>query len=95
MLTILVVALVWGLLIYAFLDCVRTPTAQVRFLPKFGWLLVIVLVGTVLGPALWMVFGKRRATVEEESAGKEPAGWVPPDDNPDFLKSLDRDRDDS
>jgi hypothetical protein len=86
MLTIMVFVLVWALLIYTFLDCVRTPGEQIRFLPKIAWLLIIVFVGTVLGPVAWMVFGKRRGPVEDET--DEAEGWIPPDDNPQFLKSL-------
>jgi heme/copper-type cytochrome/quinol oxidase subunit 2 len=92
MLTIMVFVLVWALAIYTFLDCIRTPQEQMRFLPKIAWLLVIVFVGTVLGPLLWLVFGKRRRPVEQdEQEEAEAEGWVPPDDNPEFLKSLNRD----
>jgi hypothetical protein len=92
MLTIMVFVLVWALLIYTFLDCVRTPREQIRFLPKIAWLLVIVFVGTFLGPLLWLVFGKRRWPVEDEEEETDKAeGWIPPDDNPEFLKSLNRD----
>jgi Phospholipase_D-nuclease N-terminal len=93
--TALLFVVVWALLIYTFLDCVRTPKEQLRFLPRIGWLLVIVFVGTVLGPVLWLVFGKRKDVVpyDAERAEADADRWIPPDDNPEFLKSLGRDRD--
>jgi Phospholipase_D-nuclease N-terminal len=92
--------LVLALWIYAFVDCLNTPEEQVRGLPKVVWVIIILLFGEVLvGPVAWLLAGKIRhapagGTPSEGSA--TASGWhrgqgtrfVAPDDNPEFLKSL-------
>jgi hypothetical protein len=93
--------LVLALWIYAFIDCLNTPEEQVRGLPKVVWVIIILLFGEVLiGPIAWLVAGKHRGPVGSGGApfggGSTPSEWhrnhrtqfVPPDDNPEFLKSL-------
>ncbi|MFJ3309052.1 PLD nuclease N-terminal domain-containing protein [Streptomyces sp. NPDC086549] len=76
--------LVLALWIYAFVDCLNTPEEEVRALPKVAWVVIILLFGEVLvGPVAWLIAGKVRTAA--------PAGWVAPDDNPEFLKSLKKD----
>ncbi|MFJ2814853.1 PLDc N-terminal domain-containing protein [Streptomyces sp. NPDC087294] len=48
------------LCVYAFVDCVRTPGARVRHLPKVVWL-VVLIAAPVLGGIAWMNLGKRAA----------------------------------
>lgn len=44
-----------ALAIYAVVDCLRTPTADMPgHLPKFLWLLLILLL-TIIGPIAWLV----------------------------------------
>ncbi|MFF9283477.1 PLD nuclease N-terminal domain-containing protein [Streptomyces griseosporeus] len=82
--------LVLALWIYAFIDCLNTPEEEVRGLPKVVWVIVILLFGEVLvGPVAWLVAGKNRAP--RAVAGGGAARWVAPDDNPEFLKSLEKD----
>ncbi|MGW2646721.1 PLD nuclease N-terminal domain-containing protein [Streptomyces sp. NPDC001393] len=82
--------LVLALWIYAFVDCLNTPEEEVRHLPKVAWVIVILLFGEVLvGPIAWLITGRAR---QSAPAGGAAAGqWVAPDDNPEFLKSLNRD----
>ncbi|AEW95806.1 MULTISPECIES: PLD nuclease N-terminal domain-containing protein [Streptomycetaceae] len=87
--------LVLALWIYAFIDCLNTPEEQVRNLPKAVWVLVILLFGEVLvGPVAWLAAGRPRSgrlPGGGPAAGgrpAEPAHWVAPDDNPEFLRSL-------
>ncbi|MFJ6741342.1 PLD nuclease N-terminal domain-containing protein [Streptomyces sp. NPDC091279] len=83
--------LVLALWIYAFIDCLNTPEEQVRGLPKVVWVIIILLFGEVLvGPVAWLVAGKNR-TPGRTTGPETPQRWVAPDDNPDFLKSLDKD----
>ena len=51
---------VLALYIYAMLDLVRAPSAEVRLLPKWLWAVVVLLV-FLLGPVLWLVLGRPRA----------------------------------
>ena len=37
--------LVFGLTIYALIDCARTDESQIKTLPKWGWLLLIIILG--------------------------------------------------
>lgn len=88
--------LVLALWIYAFIDCVLTPEEEVRHLPKVVWVIIILLFGEVLlGPIAWLAVGRgRRATATRQ--GSTPSEWhrnyrstpLPPDDDPDFLRSL-------
>ncbi|GGO52810.1 MULTISPECIES: PLDc N-terminal domain-containing protein [Streptomyces] len=86
----LLVLAVW---IYAFIDVLNTPEKEVRHLPKVVWVIIVLLFGEVLlGPIAWFVTGKKRAPAGGRS-GRPRGGWVAPDDNPDFLKGLEKDRD--
>ncbi|MCS0602848.1 PLD nuclease N-terminal domain-containing protein [Streptomyces sp. LP11] len=92
MLRYLPVLLVLALWIYAFVDCLNTPEDDVRHLPKVVWVIIVLLFGEVLvGPVAWLVTGKVRHGAGRRSAG---GGWVAPDDNPEFLKSLEKPKSD-
>ncbi|GGS54582.1 PLD nuclease N-terminal domain-containing protein [Streptomyces griseoviridis] len=89
MLRVLMFLVPLALSVYAFIDCISTRDEDVRHMPKPLWA-ILVLLFPLVGSVSWIIAGKRR-----QPAGR-PAGrgrWVAPDDNPDFLKSLDRDRD--
>jgi hypothetical protein len=73
--------LVLALVIYALIDCLGTPEAEIRALPKPIWLLIIMFF-----PLAWLLVGKRRNAPAVINAPAET--WIPPDDNPEFLKSL-------
>ncbi|WP_030565266.1 PLDc N-terminal domain-containing protein [Streptomyces aureocirculatus] len=88
----LLVLAVW---IYAFIDVLNTPEKEVRHLPKVAWVIIVLLFGEVLlGPIAWFVTGKKRRPAGGGGGGRRAGGWVAPDDNPDFLKGLNKDRDD-
>ncbi|MFE5775794.1 PLD nuclease N-terminal domain-containing protein [Brachybacterium sp. NPDC056505] len=92
-----------GLTIFALADCVQCENAQLRGLPKWAWIVLIVLLPWV-GPLTWLLVGKDR---EDGTAGPfGPRGWQPgqggagssprprplaPDEDPDFLRKLDED----
>lgn len=82
MLRALIFLLPLALTIYAFIDCLNTPEDEVKHLPKVAWVFIILLFW-IVGPIVWLAAGK----VRQGPAGRRP-GWVAPDDNPDFLKSL-------
>ncbi len=85
-----------GLLVYALIDCVQTPDSDVRYLPRWAWILLIVLVAYV-GPIAWLVAGRQRGGERRrvpwpstQTAGfpeheRPPRG---PDDDPEFLAGI-------
>ncbi|MGH1555663.1 PLD nuclease N-terminal domain-containing protein [Streptomyces sp. L7] len=82
--------LVLALWIYAFVDCLNTPEEDVRGMPKLAWVFVILLFGEVLvGPVAWLIAGRARRNPDGATA--EQGRWIAPDDNPEFLKSLNKD----
>ncbi|KQX58044.1 MULTISPECIES: PLD nuclease N-terminal domain-containing protein [unclassified Streptomyces] len=83
MLRALLFILPLALMIYAFIDCLNTPEEEVKHLPKPVWAIVVLLF-SVVGAIGWIVAGKERRPRTGGGAG----GWVAPDDNPEFLKSL-------
>ena len=70
--------------IYALVDCARTDQDQVRSLPKWGWLLIVIFIG-VIGSVAWLVAGRPK---KPGNGGRKKPRIIPPDDNPDFLKNL-------
>ncbi|MER5622931.1 PLDc N-terminal domain-containing protein [Streptosporangium sp. NPDC002544] len=88
-----------GLAIFAFwlyclFDVITTPDEESRNLPKLLWVLIVVLLLAV-GGLFWLLLGRpygprapRSLLVEDMPQRPEaPKG---PDDDPDFLKDLDR-----
>ncbi|MEU1418231.1 PLDc N-terminal domain-containing protein [Streptomyces sp. NPDC005731] len=57
--------IVAALYAYALVDCIRTPAARIRMLPKAGWLLILVLFPVVAAIG-WRNLGKRSARAEEQ-----------------------------
>jgi hypothetical protein len=92
MLKVLMFLVPLALAIYALVDCISSKDDEVKHLPKLVWLLLIVF-AWVIGPLAWIFAGRRR-----ELPGRTPGrgaargGWVAPDDNPDFLKSINDDQ---
>ncbi|MSO42826.1 MAG: hypothetical protein EXQ76_01140 [Candidatus Planktophila sp.] len=75
--------LVFGLTIYALIDCARADESQIKNLPKWGWILIIILIGTI-GPIAYIVAGRNKP-----KGFKGPKRRIlPPDDDPDFLRKL-------
>ena len=78
--------LVFGLTIYALIDCARTDESQIKNLPKWGWLLLIIILGppTAIGPIAYLIAGRNKP-----KGGRAPKRRIlPPDDDPDFLRKL-------
>jgi len=76
------------LTVYTLVDCALFDRSRIRGLPRWVWIFVIVLV-PLFGPLLWLLVGRGR----NAPAGARPARSVAPDDDPDFLKGLDREKD--
>ena len=74
-----------GFTLYSFFDCARTDQDQVRRLPKWGWLLIILLF-EFMGPLAWQFIGKPKGN--RGPRGRRPGKIIPPDDDPDFLRKI-------
>lgn len=86
MLRVLMILVPLALSIYAFIDCITTDEKDVRYIPKPLWAILVQLFPLV-GSISWLIVGRARPPRGASSARR--GGWVAPDDNPDFLKSLD------
>ncbi|MSO63792.1 MAG: hypothetical protein CK518_01775 [Actinobacteria bacterium] len=79
--------LVFGLTFYALIDCARADESQIKNLPKWGWLLLIILLGpqaVAIGPIAYLVAGRNKP-----KGSRGPKRRVlPPDDDPDFLRKI-------
>jgi hypothetical protein len=83
--------------VYALFSCIQTRDEDVPHLPKLVWIVLIVFVPFV-GPITWLLLSRRAAAASERrparpAGTKPPARPVAPDDDPDFLASLERFRD--
>ncbi|AZP19595.1 PLD nuclease N-terminal domain-containing protein [Streptomyces aquilus] len=95
MLRVLMFLVPLALSIYAFIDCISTQDEDIRHMPKPLWA-ILVLLFPMVGSISWMIAGKKRSLAAEGWAGAragQSQRWVAPDDNPEFLKSLDEDDD--
>jgi hypothetical protein len=73
-----------GITIYAFIDCLRCTDEEVRNLPRSLWMLITLV--PLVGGLVWLVSGRPAAG----RPGGLPTRAVAPDDDPEFLRSLDR-----
>lgn len=71
--------------IYTLVDCARTDETLIRNLPKWAWILIIILIGT-LGPIAYWVAGRPKSP--HVGRAKPKRRILPPDDDPDFLGRL-------
>ena len=78
-----VIAVLLGLAVYIWfiVDVLRTSSASVRTLPKFVWLLIVVLI-PLIGGLLWLLAGRPRGQ------RRRRRGPTAPDDDPAFLRQL-------
>ena len=75
--------LIFGVTIYALIDCARADESQVRTIPRWGWLLLIIIAPPI-GPIAYLIAGRNKP-----KRGKAPKRRIlPPDDDPDFLGKL-------
>jgi hypothetical protein len=87
MTTVLPLVLIFGLTIYALIDCARANESQIKNLPKWGWLLLIILLGpqaVAIGPIAYLIAGRNKPKGFRQPKRR----MLPPDDDPDFLRRL-------
>jgi Phospholipase_D-nuclease N-terminal len=73
-----------ALTLYSFIDCARRDETEIKKLPKWGWLIVILFFSS-LGSIAYLAIGRNRG-----NRGPKPPKRriLPPDDDPDFLRKL-------
>jgi hypothetical protein len=72
------------LTLYTFVDCAMRDDSQIKRIPKWGWLLVILFLQPI-GGIVYLVIGRVRK-LRGPKPGKKRI--LPPDDDPDFLRSI-------
>ncbi|MBF9134429.1 PLDc_N domain-containing protein [Plantactinospora sp. S1510] len=86
------------LAVVALISCLSAENDEIRALPRFAWVLIILFFPLV-GSIAWFVAG--RPVPATPAAGNRPGGGVggrdrqrplAPDDDPEFLRSLDSER---
>jgi hypothetical protein len=74
-----------ALVLYSFIDCARREDYEIKKLPKWAWLLIIFFTG-LLGALAFLFIGR---TTKNIGGVKKPKKRIlPPDDDPDFLRSI-------
>jgi len=74
-----------ALVLYSFIDCARREDFEIQRLPKWGWLLVILFFQTI-GAIAFLVLGRKPRSGNGGTKAKKRV--LPPDDDPDFLRSI-------
>ncbi|HRD36624.1 MAG: PLDc N-terminal domain-containing protein [Candidatus Nanopelagicaceae bacterium] len=72
-----------ALMIFSIIDCSRTSENNIRSLPKWAWLVIIIFVPAI-GSIAWIIAGRPKGN----GRGRRKRKIIPPDDNPDFLGKL-------
>lgn len=95
MLRVLMFLVPLALSVYAFIDCISTQDEDIRHMPKPLWA-ILVLLFPLVGSISWLIAGKKRHPAGAGGSAWGGGGgrrqWVAPDDNPEFLKSLNEDQ---
>src|SRR5699024_8599102 len=81
-----------GVMIYALIEAISTPSARTRIMPKGIWIVVIILV-PLIGGVLWLLFCNENSylasTVQGFQRTAVPTRPTTPDDDEEFIRSLD------
>ncbi|MER7500775.1 PLD nuclease N-terminal domain-containing protein [Nonomuraea pusilla] len=75
--------------LFSLFDVVTTPEDDVRNVPKPLWVLIVVVV-PFLGGLVWLIKGRPRAARAAWPVPPGPGMPKGPDDDPEFLKELER-----
>lgn len=82
------------LAIFALISCLSADEGELRSLPRFGWVLVILLFPLVGSIAYYVAGRPVDAATEPPAERPRRSRPLAPDDDPEFLRSLDKKRDD-
>jgi phospholipase D-like protein len=81
-----------ALMVVALIDCLSVEEFEIRALPRFAWVLLILLFSPV-GPIAWFAAGRpARAAVrtgaDDPLLFPTPGRAIAPDDDPEFLNQM-------
>lgn len=77
-----------ALIVYCLVEAVQAEDRDIRTLPRWGWILLIVLF-PVVGSIAWLIAGRPDAQVAPETSSGPGRG---PDDDAGFLENLRHER---
>ena len=60
-----------GVMIFAIVDIITSQEWQIKFLPKFAWVIIVILL-PLIGSILWFVLGKERTVVADSGGVDDP-----------------------
>jgi amino acid transporter len=75
--------------LFSLFDVITAPEEEVRNVPKALWILIVVLIPLV-GGLVWMVRGRPQVARDPWPVPPGPGTPKGPDDDPDFLRDLDK-----
>lgn len=79
--------------LYSLFDCSARDSTNIRIMPKWAWLLVILFI-PVIGLLMWFIFGRGwQGQGGPGAGGSRRRGPVAPDDDPDYLRRISEDLD--
>ncbi|WP_380166487.1 PLD nuclease N-terminal domain-containing protein [Jannaschia sp. R86511] len=89
--SLIIPALVLAFTVYCVIDVVRSEESDIRGLPKIMWVFVVLLF-PLAGGAVWFIAGRPRGTRPPgaERLSRPKPRVLGPDDDPDFLRTIDR-----
>lgn len=87
-----------ALLVYCLIDCIQSDEGRIRNLPKFAWILLIILL-PIAGGVAWLVAGRPvggRPSRDVPWPSTKTSGFpeyerprrTAPDDDPEFLRNI-------
>lgn len=81
------IVLAIGFMVFALVDVSLIEKERVRGLPKWGWIVLIIVV-PIVGAVLWLAVGRVRLGEGGSRRGRR----IAPDDDPEFLSRLNREQ---
>jgi len=73
--------------IYALFDVAKSPEESVRTLPKWAWILLVIIFGA-LGAVGWFIGGRTSRPRGVNKIRRNTRKIIPPDDNDEFLRKI-------
>jgi hypothetical protein len=81
---ILLIVLTLGIQLYGLIDCAQRDDSEVKVLPRWGWILIIMFLPTI-GAIGYLIVGRPK---RPGNGGGKRKRTIAPDDDPDFLRGL-------